>query len=228
MSAAPLDLSAFASGRLLPIETVPDPVFAARMLGDGIAIDPDDGELRAPCAGRIVQLHAAHHACTLETAAGARLLLHIGLDTVLLAGEGFVPRVETGAAVSAGQLLIEFDPAVLARHGRPALTLLVVENGEEHPIVWRSTARRIARGDPLLQLAASGTGQDAVDAPPGDEEQAQGWAVVRHGGGLHARPAGLLASVVRRFGAAVELRARGRTANARSASAVMALAVAEG
>jgi phosphotransferase system IIA component len=79
MSFAQLKLSAFTSGVVVPIDAVPDPVFAGRMLGDGLAIDPADGELLAPCDGRIVQLHAAHHACILEAVSGARMLLHIGV-----------------------------------------------------------------------------------------------------------------------------------------------------
>ena len=67
--------------------------------GDGIAIEPSDTVLRAPCAGRVVQVHAARHACVIEAHGGARVLLHIGLDTVLLKGEGFIARVEPGLAV---------------------------------------------------------------------------------------------------------------------------------
>ncbi|MCB1793893.1 MAG: PTS glucose transporter subunit IIA, partial [Candidatus Competibacteraceae bacterium] len=70
------------SGPLVPIERVPDPVFAQKMVGDGISIDPLDQCLRAPCNGEITQLHPAGHAVTVTTPQGIEVLMHIGLDTV--------------------------------------------------------------------------------------------------------------------------------------------------
>jgi phosphoenolpyruvate-protein phosphotransferase len=238
MSFAQLKLSAFTSGVVVPIDAVPDPVFAGRMLGDGLAIDPADGELLAPCDGRIVQLHAAHHACILEAVSGARMLLHIGVDTVLLKGEGFVAHVAEGDTVRTGQPLIGFDLGVLARHGKPAITMLVIENGDEFRIAWRSPAGGITAGAELMSVVAAGeaaephanpeTGAAVGTDSQTDLEMANGWAVVRHAGGLHARPCALLANAVKKFGAAVEIRARGKSANARSATAIMGLAIAEG
>lgn len=89
-----LTLTAPLSGLLLPIERVPDPVFAQKMVGDGISIDPLDQCLRAPCNGRIMQLHPAGHAVTIATPQGIEVLMHIGLDTVSLKGAGFTPRVK--------------------------------------------------------------------------------------------------------------------------------------
>lgn len=236
MTSLQLNLSAFANGTVVPIEAVPDPVFAGRMMGDGLAIDPSAGVLYAPCAGRITQLHASRHACILEAASGARILLHIGIDTVLLKGEGFVARVADGETVSSGQVLIEFDLAVLRRHGKPAITILVIENGDEHPITWRSDCRAVAAGDALLTLDGTDSANPvtnptvAVAAPAASasEQTANGWAVVHHAGGLHARPCALLANAVKPFAAAVEIHVRGKSANARSATAIMGLAIEEG
>ena len=91
-----LILRAPLSGVIYPLERVPDPVFAQKLMGDGLAIDPIDGTLRAPCAGEIVQLHPAAHALTLRTPEGVEVLLHIGIDTVTLKGAGFTPRVRHG------------------------------------------------------------------------------------------------------------------------------------
>ena len=126
MGFSQLKLSAFASGIVVPIEAVPDPVFAGRMLGDGLAIDPTAGVLYAPCDGTVAQLHRSHHACVVESSDGVRMLLHIGIDTVLLKGEGFTPRVAEGEAVRAGQPLIEFDIDVLKRHGKPVVRVVAV------------------------------------------------------------------------------------------------------
>lgn len=230
-----LNLSAFTSGRVVPIEDVPDPVFAGRMMGDGLAIDPapntGQGILSAPCAGRIVQLHSSRHACFLEADNGARVLLHIGVDTVLLKGEGFVTRVAQGDVVRAGQTLIEFDIDLLKRKNKPTIVILVVENGDDFHITSRTKSSNVSTGDPLLSLVATNADTTVSVSTPVDAdntETANGWAVVRHGGGLHARPCALLANALKPFAAAVELRVRGASANARSATAVMGLSVAEG
>ena len=228
MPSTSLDLLAFASGVVVPIESVPDPVFAGRMLGDGIAIQPESGLVQAPCAGRIVQVHRARHAYTLETDAGARVLLHVGLDTVMLNGEGFTPKVSEGHVVTVGQPLVEFDPGVLARHGKNAVTVLVVENSDAHPVNWRAAGTVAAGRDALLRLGNGAAVQAPDAAAPESGETAQGWAVVRHAGGLHARPSALLANAIKKFKAAVEIHARGKSANARSATAIMGLAIGEG
>src|SRR5438067_1480208 len=100
--ALPHTLVAPLSGQLVPLERVPDPVFSQGMVGPGIAIDPFDSILRAPCDGEITQIHPAHHALTVRTPAGVEVLMHIGLDTVNLRGRGFSPRVKTGDQVATG------------------------------------------------------------------------------------------------------------------------------
>lgn len=223
-------ISAFASGTVVPIESVPDPVFAGRMMGDGIAIDPVVGVLYAPCDGQITQVHGSRHACILEASDGARLLLHIGIDTVLLKGEGFVARVAAGDTVRAGQTLIEFDIAILRRHQKPLVTMLIIENGDDFNITWRSEPRTISVGETLLTLAAAKTSTATNATTENDESQesANGWALINHAGGLHARPCALLANAVKPFAANVTIHAHGKSANARSATAIMGLAIAEG
>ncbi|MCC9000650.1 MAG: PTS glucose transporter subunit IIA, partial [Candidatus Contendobacter sp.] len=125
-----LILTAPLSGLLLPIERVPDPVFAQKMVGDGISIDPLDQCLRAPCNGRIVQLHPAGHAVTIATSQGIEVLMHIGLDTVALKGAGFTPRVKVGDAMKVGEALIEFDADFIATHAKSLLTQIVITNSE--------------------------------------------------------------------------------------------------
>lgn len=227
-SATPLNLTAFLSGKVIPIEAVPDPVFSQRMMGDGVAIDPVEGPLRAPCAGRVVQVHASQHACTIEADGGARVLLHIGLDTVLLKGEGFAAQVSVDDRVEPGQALIEFDKATLARRGKPALTVLAVENSDTHAIVWRSDTRDVAVGDALVTVSAQ-VAEGTQDTPlVVDTATAHGWATVRHAGGLHARPSAMVVNAVKPFAAKVEIESRDRRAPARSATALMGLSIAEG
>ena len=87
------------SGWAAPLPEVPDPVFAERMLGDGVAIDPTGSVLHAPCEATVAVVHAARHAVTLRTAVGIEILMHLGLDTVALGGEGFEVHVSEGQVV---------------------------------------------------------------------------------------------------------------------------------
>ena len=104
------------SGQVWPLERVPDPVFAQKMVGDGMSIDPTDAVLLAACDGEVVLLHAAGHAVTLRTVEGVEVLMHVGIDTVAMKGEGFTPRVKIGDTVTAGTPLIEFNLDFLATH----------------------------------------------------------------------------------------------------------------
>jgi phosphoenolpyruvate-protein phosphotransferase len=227
MTSEALQLYAFVGGTVVPLETVPDPVFAGGLMGEGVAIEPCDSVLRAPCAGMVAHMHASRHACVIETEGGARVLLHIGLDTVLMLGEGFVACVRAGDTVVTGQPLIEFDPDAIRRHGKATLTVLAVENSSEHGITWRSPERQVAAGDALLRLAMGSGAMDAVTSPS-DQEIADGWATVRHAGGLHARPSALVATALKPYAACVDIMSRGRKCNARSATAMMGLAISEG
>ena len=227
MSRSALTLLAFASGTIVPIEAVPDPVFSERMLGDGIAIRPDHGLVTAPCAGTVIQVHRAGHAYGLQTPDGARVLLHVGLETVKLKGLGFFPQVAVGDRVEAGQSLVVFDLAALDRDRVDALSMLVVENSDAHPVSWYATGTVRAGLDRVLQL---GAGADAPLGPAGadsteDMGSASGSARVRHGEGLHARPAALVARAARGFQAEVDVLHAGRRANARSVVALLGLAV---
>ena len=88
-AATRVSLLAPVTGVLVPIEQVPDPVFAGRMVGDGVSIDPLENTLVAPCDGEVVHLHPSLHALTVRSPEGLEVLTHIGLDTVRMRGEGF-------------------------------------------------------------------------------------------------------------------------------------------
>src|SRR3974390_2507773 len=101
-------LSAPLAGFVLPITDVPDPVFAGGLAGDGVAIDPTNEVVYAPCAGEVGLMPAGRHALTLRTG-GFELLLHVGIDTVHLNGAGFELLITNGAQVAAGQPLMRFS-----------------------------------------------------------------------------------------------------------------------
>ncbi|GHF94638.1 PTS system glucose-specific EIICBA component [Deinococcus piscis] len=97
------------SGRMVPLSAVPDEVFSSGMMGQGFAIEPDSGEVRSPVTGEVVTLFPTHHAIGLRADNGLEVLVHVGVDTVNLQGEGFVPLVKQGDRVTAGQTLLRAD-----------------------------------------------------------------------------------------------------------------------
>src|SRR5688572_1495403 len=128
MNESNLLLKAPLSGVLVPIDQVPDPVFAQKMVGDGVSIDPTTARLLAPCDGRIIQIHSAAHALTIASEQGIEVLIHIGLDTVNLKGQGFTARVRLGDVVRAGDPLIDFDADYVATRAKSLLTQIVITN----------------------------------------------------------------------------------------------------
>lgn len=215
------------TGWATPLSEVPDPVFAEGMMGQGIAVDPAEGRLVAPGAGRVVSVHSAGHAVTLELDVGPVLLMHIGLDTVGLAGAGFRPKVEDGQRVDPGQVLIEFDLDRLARTARSLVTPVIVTNGEAFALVEGTADREIRAGDTFMVLETKGAASAtvAIDAAPLTSRS----LLLPLAHGLHARPAARLARLAGEFTGTLEIvAADGRVASARSAVAMLALGLSHG
>ncbi|MDY7229094.1 phosphoenolpyruvate--protein phosphotransferase [Hyalangium rubrum] len=220
-----LTLGSPVAGWATRLEEVPDPAFAQRMVGDGIAVDPTSAELRAPCDGVVVSVHGARHACTLRAVTGAEILLHIGIDTVSLRGEGFTVRVQEGQRVRAGDPLISFDMDLLARKARSLLTAMVVVNGEAHTVTNRVQDREVAVGE--LLLAVAGESSSAVQETAGDEKaERRVRLLIPHG--LHARPAAALARHAKLHAGSVSIVNKGRSANAKSVVSLMGLGARHG
>ena len=218
------------------LDEVPDPVFAGRMLGDGLAIDPTGGILIAPCAGEIITLPPSAHAVSIRTARGIDVLIHIGIDTVQLGGRGFDARVRPGAAVRAGDELIRFDLDVVARGAKSLMTPIVVTTMDGLSLRRCRAAGPVSAGELLFEVAGeteatgatdAGDAGDAATSPPSGTA-ADRTLVMPLRQGLHARPAALLAQRAKSFSAEIVLAAHGRTANARSVVAIMALGVRHG
>jgi len=216
------------SGILVALEDVPDPVFAQKVVGDGISIDPTTQQLLAPCDGTIIQLHRAGHAVTIATDASIEVLMHIGLDTVALKGQGFTPRVASGHAVRAGDPLIDFDADFVATHAKSLLTQIIVTARDG--IVRLDPARgRVRAGEDVILRVRTEPAGGTVDRIDQTGRGVVSRTVrVPNPTGLHARPAAVLATLARPFNADVRLRLRGREANAKSVVAVMSLDVGHG
>ena len=210
----------------MPLEEVPDAVFAQRMLGDGLAIDPTSGILHAPCAAELISVAPTGHAVTLRTDIGAELLMHVGIDTVALKGEGFEAQVEAGRRVEAGAPLIRFDLDVVARRAPSLVTPVLVTNGERFEIVRRLLGRSVAQGELLMELRAIDVAARATMATDTTTAGLRLRVPLPHG--IHARPAALIARRLRDFDARVTVTAHGRRASAASAVSLMSLGVRHG
>lgn len=116
------------TGAVKNIEEVPDPVFAGRMMGDGVAIDPTEGVVVSPVDGEIVQLFHTKHAIGIKAKNGTEILIHVGLETVKMEGEGFKAHVSEGQAVKAGDKLISFDLELIREKAKSTITPIVITN----------------------------------------------------------------------------------------------------
>jgi phosphocarrier protein FPr len=219
-------LKAPLSGVIYPLERVPDPVFAQKLVGDGVSIDPTDACLRAPCAGEVLNLHAAGHALTLRATGGVEVLMHIGIDTVALKGAGFTPHVKAGDHVEPGAPLIDFDLDHVATHAKSLLTQIVIANGDTVSGMDRASGTVRAGTDTLLTLTVS---RGSTAATPSDGATVTSDAIlIPNSTGLHARPAAVLANIAKTFQSEIKLQLGDRTANARSLTALMALEAGRG
>ncbi|OYW83423.1 MAG: PTS galactitol transporter subunit IIC, partial [Sphingobium sp. 32-64-5] len=212
------------AGWLAPLEEVPDPVFAEHMMGDGVAIDPVEGLLRAPADGEVLSIPASAHAVTLRLRNGAELLVHIGLETVALGGKGFTPRVAPGAQVRAGEPLIAFDLDALAGSVKALITPLVVAN--EGYALHREQPGPVEAGSPIARVERIAAAQAGTGAAPGERHERMLTVAVPHG--IHARPAARIAAALKPFAAEVTLRRGDRVANARSTVALLGLGAVHG
>ncbi|RON48617.1 phosphoenolpyruvate--protein phosphotransferase [Pseudomonas frederiksbergensis] len=221
-----LQLLAPLSGVLMPLDQVPDPVFSSRVIGDGLCIDPTSATLCAPLAGVISNVQASGHAVSITDDNGVQVLMHIGLDTVNLAGKGFTRLVEEGQRVEAGQALIEFDADYIALHARSLLTLMLVVSGE--PFTWLAPETGLVdSGQPLLGLSSAGPAADDVLAQEGEALFSKP-VTLANPNGLHARPAAVFAQAAKGFSASIYLHKQQDSANAKSLVAIMALQTAHG
>jgi len=233
-----LELLAPLSGPVLAIENVPDPVFSQKIVGPGIAIDPTSNVLVAPCAGKIVQLHRAHHAMSIETAGGRQILLHVGLDTVKLDGQGFRPLVRLGDFVNAGQKLLEFDPDLIARRAKSLITVMVLTDVNEAQVGLTlpvPAGAKVTAGRETILRVGPARSRAAVTGEPGAKtawSESPELVIENLPTGLHARPAALLSNLAKKFQAQVQIiknpRQNGPSGNAKSIVGLMGLEIALG
>ena len=216
------------SGTVVPIEAVPDLAFAQKMVGDGLAIEPRTNLVLAPIDGRVIDLHASRHAVVIEGSSGVRIMVHVGIDTVLLAGEGFDALVNKGDEVRAGQPLLRFDLAYVAAHAASVLTEIVVVNGECVSRMDKTEGAVEAGRSVLLTLHLAASATDGAVAEQDGEWLYAPFIELPNPAGLHARPAAALTKEARQFSAQIVLSCGALDADAKSTVDVMALATRQG
>ncbi|UEG17017.1 N-acetylglucosamine-specific PTS transporter subunit IIBC [Pantoea ananatis] len=141
------------SGEIVPLDAVPDEAFASKAVGDGVAIKPSDKRVVAPIAGTVVKIFNTNHAFCLESENGVEIVVHMGLDTVALGGQGFTRLVEEGAQVKAGQPVLEMDLDYLNAHARSMISPVVVSNIEDFAGLTLLTQGQVIAGEtPLYEI----------------------------------------------------------------------------
>ncbi|GAB95989.1 PTS system beta-glucosides-specific IIC component [Kineosphaera limosa] len=141
-------------GRVVAMSDVPDPVFASGAMGGGVAIDPTDTRVYAPFDGTVVTVLKSKHAIGLRGDNGMELLIHVGLDTVALEGRGFTQHVNAKDKVKAGDLLLEFDPAVIREAGYSLITPVVVTNSKKYGQVVGEVGAMVNPGEVVARVLA--------------------------------------------------------------------------
>lgn len=149
---AGLSLSAPATGKLVPMKKLVDPSFSTGVLGPCVGIEPEDGLIVAPCTSVITQIFNTGHAITLTSAEGADILIHLGIGTVALRGQGFQVHALGVNPVPAGTPLVTCDLDLIRKAGFSPVIVTVLCNALDFKRVRITNAHTVRRGDPLMSM----------------------------------------------------------------------------
>ncbi|WP_321934352.1 phosphoenolpyruvate--protein phosphotransferase [Paraburkholderia sp. J8-2] len=216
------------TGPVVPLASVPDPVFSEGLFGDGIGVDPLIGRVVAPCDGIVAHLARTGHAVTLQTAEGAQVLVHVGIDTVELNGKGFTTKVAQGAQVRRGDTLIEFDLDVVACNAPSLVSVVAIANSDAFEVVERAGAGHVEAGKSALLVLRVRDGAEINTAHELVANEVRRSVTLTHAGGLHARPAARAREAVRGIDARVEVRFGERKSAIESVVGLLGLGAGEG
>ena len=150
--AVDVEIYAPLSGEIVNIEDVPDVVFSEKIVGDGIAIRPNGNKIVAPVDGVVGKIFETNHAFSMESKEGVELFVHFGIDTVELKGEGFTRIAQEGQSVKRGDVIIEFDLALLEQKAKSVLTPVVISNMDEISHIEKHVGSVIAGETEVLLL----------------------------------------------------------------------------
>lgn len=145
---APMD------GHLIALEDVPDQVFSKNLVGEGMAIEPTSGTVVAPVSGKISRIFSTSHAFSITTSSGLEVMVHIGLDTVELHGEGFTVLKQEGDEVTVGTPIIRVDKALLIERGKPTVTPVVLSS-EKKMTLTKHPVGTVREGESIIEVKLS-------------------------------------------------------------------------
>lgn len=149
-----VDVKAPAAGAVIPMKNIQDEVFASGVAGIGVAILPVGNEIKAPCDGMVTAVFPSKHAMGITTSEGAEILVHVGLNTVMLNGEGFENLVEKGARITAGAPIIRFDRKLMEEQGYSLETPVLVTNADDFKDIIVDEKPDVEAGASLFQIMA--------------------------------------------------------------------------
>lgn len=211
-------------GFVLPLESVPDDVFAKKMVGDGVAIEPIDNTLLAPVAGLVSMIHTSGHAITIKSNSGYEVLMHIGLETVNLKGEGFDVLVKQGDEVKIGDKLIQFDMDLLAQKAKSLVTPVLLINSEEK--LKFGSIDQVDFQDELFSFKTNASKSLESDSSQLEKISSKEY-LITNSTGIHARPSAVIASEAKKFSSKIMMVKAGSEVNAKSIVGIMGLEVKE-
>jgi sugar PTS system EIIA component len=140
-------LKAPLTGKAVDLAEVPDPVFSEKMMGDGLAIEPSEGIVVSPVDGEVIQVFPTKHAIGLRAENGAEILIHIGLETVSMKGEGFETHISEGSKVKTGDKLVSFDIDLVKEKAKSTVTPVIITNGDSLSSIEKKPLGAVTRGE---------------------------------------------------------------------------------
>lgn len=152
VATGPVVLTADAKGTIVPMSEIPDEVFAQGILGQCCGIDPAEGKVYAPIDGKITQAPDSLHALGIEGVGGVDVLIHVGVDTVEMKGDGFESQVKLGDTIKKGQLLLKMDLEKIKAAGHPAVVITVVTNTDDFASVDLVASGAVEPGAEMLKV----------------------------------------------------------------------------
>lgn len=147
-----IELSAYMNGTVVPLEEVKDEAFSQKILGDGVAIEPKEGRLYAPCDGTVEMVFDTKHAINLVSDQGCEILLHVGIDTIKLGGKYFEVHASDGQKIHKGDLLISFDLDGIRSEGYQTTTPLIICNTEDYSRIKTVKSKEVSAGELLIKV----------------------------------------------------------------------------
>ncbi|SDH10774.1 PTS system IIA component, Glc family [Alteribacillus persepolensis] len=136
-----------ATGKYVDLRDVPDPTFSEKMMGDGFAVEPSEGKIVSPVQGKVVQVFPTKHAVGIKSEEGLDILVHIGLETVSMNGEGFTEHVKEGDKVNQGDVLIEFSLEDVKSQAKSTVTPVVFTEGDQIENITNKEVQDVTAGE---------------------------------------------------------------------------------